>query len=834
MKAMPELPLILKPSRVSASVFQDFMARLQQWPDQIWERYLQGQVPTSHDDVSIGVLQVLDDMGGLDQQDRVSLFRAFSQWQFSLQQNAVFEKGPNEIRVAIPQEDNLLAWLAKHPEAESLRHTMRDRLRTALVHHANPVPLKALGLLQASLMLETGVFDRHELGEVIQAIAIDGMHALQNLWFVDIQKQFPHSTSIGTRRFVLDPLSLLLALRHRKAIQSQLLELPEQDRKKALDKCLLEALRLVMEPKTLRSEFKFSLYQDAARAEALFRLPGFLLMRVRGARESFDLHLSILARNMGVYIPAAPVDMAAFRDDDEQESDTRIDEEADEAEGGKSRSVRANLVSETAFQSFIAWLRTHPGVPAPKRIQLELLCCLGFYGGLRRSEAAYIRSIDVLADAPGLIQIRPYPGHTVKTVSAIRRIYLDWLPTTLQQTILDCVRQHPLSSKSLIELLSGEPFSVTLYETGNQLLQQYFADPTLSLHVLRHSFTSRHLIQLMAAPLRSYEQIGMCSLIDEALPEASVFCQQLLGQEGPSVGGLWALSRAVGHADPSTTLRSYTHIMDLLTFQAYASSRASGYYQSLCQVAGIDNAQLQRQLSKGQMAGDYWRYPNDIRFLGRVPIALLRKAEEKYGGVIRHECPLQVQANPFQGKDWEALVQLFERVRATAGETWPAWLQAQAWFPSFLPSDKQLRFLVAQIGDFPVQHFSTELLEALCQSFNRETGTYSLRKGFPVKELVATLRKSKIPPALLQIKSLRDPLNSRFEELKHLGTLSQTQTTWLLRFRPDDDRRGSHQAFFWYLTAQWVARHKVQSSQDFALNSVSARPLTHKQASSDE
>ena len=787
-----------------------FLRILERLPNGIGRDYLNGKVTTSHDDVFHLVFSELQKLP-ISNPEFLSAYKEFTLYQITQQVAGSFDKPMKDVVIPIPMEKNLLRNM-NYASADYARNTLRKLVKN-LCQREELTSIEALGLLLGNLMLESGVITKNDQIAVLRSIP-KGLRAIENVWFLDTINQFTNSTKVGVKRHILDPLSIFIFMKNFEDIRSLISDNASDKELASLIRKAFNALYCHINNECLSvGEFR-----RGATLEALIRLPGFIYQRVLSKSESYDLPLHAFARSMDVYVaPLASDKTSDPLEDEDEEYDEETDDtfEDTDLKSKKSRAVKANFITKPQFDKFLGWIKNHPSISVTERSQLELLYSLAFCCGLRRGEVKALRLIDITPEIPTLAHVRPYVGLRLKTLSSNRKVFLHWLPNPLCQAICHLAKDNRHSEKTLIEAYSGSPFISSLFDRANNFLFCYFGDSSLTVHSLRHSFASLNLIKLMAGSLRMFELFGLSSLVDDVLTEASSFTHLLVGHLNPSAKLLWTLSKAFGHSDPTTTLRSYTHVLDILSFYSYAYSRPSGYYTRICEISGTNNRQLHKVLSNPKLDSENFYYDESISFSGKMPFSLLRKFETNYpDSVIRFKSPL-TEENPYTNKTWSDLTALFNAARTHPMPIGISNIFDEStilFIQTFIPSNNEINALLSLQKIFPQNFIRSPLLTALCSSYDRRQGHLFIRHGFPVKELANLLRRNALCSNDFILKSYGDSvINKKLIPLKsNFSALSRLKINGQLSFRPKHLRRVPHSAIHWYFCAIFLQRSQME------------------------
>lgn len=273
-------------------------------------------------------------------------------------------------------------------------------------------------------------------------------------------------------------------------------------------------------------------------------------------------------------------------------------------------SVDANLISVNTF--FLA-LRSLTDGSLPNhssdRNVNEALChiaTLGFFGGLRRSEALGLRLCD-LEVTPGDVYLSVCPNHLreLKSSNAYRRLPLHvLLPKIRLDTFIAWKReQEKAGARGADPLFPMFVSGSRILDTTPRLrlitdaIQAAAGDPTLRFHHLRHSFATWMVVKLWLAdqrisPLPIPDDIklaiesGSIELTMRGQPDAWTCAlprwflhtehdharwrealaerHELLGLAPTNRRALNLVSQLLGHGSTEITLGSYVHLMDFL------------------------------------------------------------------------------------------------------------------------------------------------------------------------------------------------------------------------------------------------------------------------------
>ncbi|MDO8776006.1 MAG: site-specific integrase [Burkholderiaceae bacterium] len=192
-----------------------------------------------------------------------------------------------------------------------------------------------------------------------------------------------------------------------------------------------------------------------------------------------------------------------------------------------------------------------------------LIACARF--GLRIGEAVGLNRGDWLDSAGALtVLVRSNSTRPLKTTSSRRQVPLVETLTpveldVIEQVILNWVHREGMNGdRPLLPGVSHESFKFVKNSIGGALLAEIkmvTRHEGSTVHMLRHGYSMRVLSRLLAV------ELDPGASPTTTLVEASR--RLLLGHNQTDRRTLWAVARLLGHASPSTTLRSYVNCLYL-------------------------------------------------------------------------------------------------------------------------------------------------------------------------------------------------------------------------------------------------------------------------------
>ena len=213
----------------------------------------------------------------------------------------------------------------------------------------------------------------------------------------------------------------------------------------------------------------------------------------------------------------------------------------------------------------------------PVKLKLRIAVILGFYAGLRVSEIFHIQVSDLIADGGYTLYVR-----RSKSSSGERCIPLSLLlPDGYLKEVVNFFRNSRSKEEASI-FAESEPYAES--RDCSRTIRKIFAKSgtDIGFHDLRHSFANWFLLRGIAAISEARYLPSHAPFFKEELfsPKYLRRVREVMHGFGePSTGQslfsyiLPALARLLGHAGPVTTVSSYIHIADWLS---YVVIRAQG------------------------------------------------------------------------------------------------------------------------------------------------------------------------------------------------------------------------------------------------------------------
>jgi len=235
------------------------------------------------------------------------------------------------------------------------------------------------------------------------------------------------------------------------------------------------------------------------------------------------------------------------------------------------KKVDANLITPTEYLHTIAQIRTHNDFTDYQRIWVGAFIVIGFRFGLRISEVRRLTLEDIqMSDKHMIIHVLSSKLGRTKSLSGIRQIPLigelnDSERYFIEQLILRTKDDlfNSLRTPLFTDATNNDQLIDTslVWQTIHPILRHITGCPTVRFHSLRHGFANG----IFSILFKKYGYHLVDAELDALWKDInSKSIQKLLNNSANHIEShhLTALTTIIGHADSSTTLNSYIHILD--------------------------------------------------------------------------------------------------------------------------------------------------------------------------------------------------------------------------------------------------------------------------------
>ena len=191
-----------------------------------------------------------------------------------------------------------------------------------------------------------------------------------------------------------------------------------------------------------------------------------------------------------------------------------------------------------------------------------MVLLLAYRYGLRASEAAGLIRADWVGDTRPLILVRNNVLRKLKTKAGRRLVPTLFELTPIEVTLIKRVlvmAEANHGGDMAVPLLGNQvrvPETIGRIRTiVIQALRWATGNPTTVIHGARHSFATRVLDSVICAD-------GGLQRSHLEVPIVETMRDRVLGRASQSRRTLWGVARLLGHASPTTSIGSYSHIID--------------------------------------------------------------------------------------------------------------------------------------------------------------------------------------------------------------------------------------------------------------------------------
>ncbi|WP_231367131.1 MULTISPECIES: integrase [unclassified Thioalkalivibrio] len=279
--------------------------------------------------------------------------------------------------------------------------------------------------------------------------------------------------------------------------------------------------------------------------------------------------------------------------------------------GRQPHAVDANFIEPRAFEWAVRWLDYRYAEEPALRESLVLLACLGYFAGLRRSEAIGLLIGDLDGEPAWDCVVRPNRNRGLKSSSAHRVVPLGVL---LPARYLDRLKHWWAARRETVVADGGDPATVPLFyrprkqgaendnlrrfdrdlERITDALIRVTGDGSVRYHHLRHSFANQLLLALWR-----HEHSDDALVVERVDPligfeDIAKLRTTLLGDSPVQRRSLRLISALMGHLTTEITMNHYVHLTDLLWGQAVRGALPPLEFHDVSRMLGVSLKHVQR------------------------------------------------------------------------------------------------------------------------------------------------------------------------------------------------------------------------------------------------
>ncbi|MBU2869737.1 site-specific integrase [Colwellia sp. E2M01] len=278
--------------------------------------------------------------------------------------------------------------------------------------------------------------------------------------------------------------------------------------------------------------------------------------------------------------------------------------------GNNHHDADANIISMREYNEALELLKNDGYSSSHERRINQLILILCYRAGLRSGEATHLRLNDIDINN-WVIHVRTSYFFRTKTINSNRRIPVSYFLSDEEKALIseqiklirtyhhDVENPWFFSDKTTAKCLVpvGEYISRVI-----EALRISTGDDSIRLHHARHSFAN-YLLLLMSENIYSqamYKEVQAWCRREDIHDLSDKVKTQLIGKQKSKMHILNAISLALGHVSPSTTLRSYIHVLNLICAAENEKILINTIDKaSLTSLVNIERSHIYKILSRG-------------------------------------------------------------------------------------------------------------------------------------------------------------------------------------------------------------------------------------------
>ncbi|MGL1956406.1 MAG: site-specific integrase [Colwellia sp.] len=238
------------------------------------------------------------------------------------------------------------------------------------------------------------------------------------------------------------------------------------------------------------------------------------------------------------------------------------------------RAADANIISMREYNEALSLLKNDQYMTENEQDINQIILILCYRAGLRSGEATHLKIHDI-DSTHWIIHVRTTGSHRTKTLKSNRRVPVGLLLSDEEKKLIikriELAKQyHPNEDNLWLFCDITFPSCLVYLDKHtcriNEAIKMASGDNSLRIHHARHSFAN-YLLLLMSKLFYSakiYSELKTWIRKESINAFSQLMIATLTGKKASKENILHAISLAMGHASPETTLRSYIHILGLM------------------------------------------------------------------------------------------------------------------------------------------------------------------------------------------------------------------------------------------------------------------------------
>lgn len=242
--------------------------------------------------------------------------------------------------------------------------------------------------------------------------------------------------------------------------------------------------------------------------------------------------------------------------------------------GNKDISVNANIISMREYSKTMSLLSSDEDSSSSDRDVNQLILLFCYRAGMRSGEVCHLQITDIDTHE-WIIHIRTSHYYTLKTTNSNRRVKVADLFSDEEKKLvieqIERIKQYYPDQEKAWLFSDKSALKCLLYMDAclnrvRETLRLVTGDPNIRLHHCRHSFANYLLLSMNESvyPVCIRNEIMAWLRCDDISKKASQLRRCFIGIKEYKGNILDAVSMALGHVGPRTTLANYIHTLDII------------------------------------------------------------------------------------------------------------------------------------------------------------------------------------------------------------------------------------------------------------------------------